>query len=246
MNDYRLTVRGWLGLIVGLVGVLLLLGTSGMRWRNAVRLEAVEVQGTHCATPEDILRLASVEGDSLLYHVEPSIVADRVRRHPWVEHARATRLPTGRLVISVEERRPVLLAVDHGGRPVYYIDASGHRMPVVDEAVADVPLLWGLDEDYSPLLPVAESRVLELAGLMPGLGGDVDALLSEFEISRDGVVLYTTAWPERNSIRVHLGNTRFESRIERLFAFWHQVVLSGPGDSPASIDLRFDSQIITS
>jgi hypothetical protein len=119
-------------------------------------------------------------------------------------------------------------------------------MPVAPGAVVDVPLLWGLEESYSPTVPIDDPVVLELARIMAELHGDVDALLSEFEISDGGVVLYTTAWPDRNSIRVQLGQSDLESRIGRLYAFWHQVVLSSPGDTPTSIDLRFDSQIISS
>ena len=51
--------------------------------------------------------------------------------------------------------------------------------------------------------------------------------------------------PAGQALTVRLGDSGFEERFRRLKAFWDQAVLTRPGTRYASVDLRFDGQIIT-
>ncbi len=65
-------------------------------------------------------------------------------RHPWIRDARMVLLPTGRLLLSVEERRPRAVAVLERGR--HWVDAEGVAFAVAPapsattEATARAPL----------------------------------------------------------------------------------------------------------
>lgn len=229
-------------------GALLVLVIAwGWHGLSGATVRGLVVHGTGHAAEAEVLDLARVSLDSALYAVSPVVVADRVRRHPWVREATVSRLPTGTVSIRVHERKPVLLALSQAGEPVYYVDAEGFRMPYAPGSDYPVPVLRGLAERYHPVTPIRHAGVRALAAALVDLDPDVDALLSEFRALPDGSVQLDTApTPRGRTLTVRLGSTDLRARLERLRAFWEQVVLVRPDARFAWIDLRFDSQIVTS
>ena len=226
--------------------VVVILGWLG--WSRVARLPLrdVTVEGAVMAHADRLLALARLESDSLLVSVSPSMVDDRVSRHPWVREARTNRLPDGTVSIRVTERTPVLLVLSASGRPEYYVDRDGHRMPYEAGHAFPVPVLRGFTEPYHPVRVVRNSSIRELVAVIPDLEPEVNALLSEFRYSTaTGVDLVTTPTPTGETLGVHLGRSGFRTRFERLEAFWDQAVLTRPGVRYTSVDLRFDGQIIT-
>jgi len=235
------------GLLLAL-GVLGLgsLGVLGWQWMAALRCERIEIHGLHHADSTALLELAQVDTGMVLLDIDPVLVADRVRRHPWVRKARATRFPTGTLMISVWERAPVVLVLNGRGEPAHYLDRAGFSMPPTKGAVYDVPLLRGLRERTHPVRPLQDERIRALLAALADADAETDALVSELEVQCSGeVVLHTTPVGARGSIPVRLGREDFAEKLARLRAFWYQAVLPQPGKTFTLIDLRFDSQIVT-
>jgi cell division protein FtsQ len=224
--------------VAGVVGAL------GLRWRAHVVCRAVEVRGAQWADANVVASIAAVPIDSALYDVDPSIVADRIRRHPWVETVEIRRIPTGVLRIEIEERVPVAVVVQ-SGRPAYYLDRNGLRMPLVAGRAADVPVVRGVTEAYVPLVPVANPTLIEFASVLARLDEAANAIVSEIEVRRDGMSVSTTPVPGRPAIRVNMGGGDFDYRFALLAAFWSQVVLADDAPVIHAIDLRYDGQIIT-
>lgn len=231
----------------GLVILMLVLGgLLGWQWQARQPLTGVEVTGNVHAGPDALVDLAGLDTSLALYDVDPVIVADRVRRHPWVADARVWRLPTGKLSIHVQEREPAVLALDRRGRPERFLDPSGFQMPVVAGAAYNVPLLRGLEEAYNPVLPIEHEGLRELLAVLSGLDPELDALISELELKPRGEIwLHTTPLTDHDSIPVRLGRTGYARKLQRLHAYWRQAVLPQPQKVFRMIDLRFDSQIIT-
>ena len=221
------------------------LGTLGWQWLTNLPCERIEVAGLQHADSTALMELARVDTAMLLIDIDPAMVADRVRRHPWVRTARATRFPTGTLRISVQERIPMMLVMDRRGRPAHYLDRAGFAMPLAAGAVYDVPLLRGLSERYHPVRRLQDARVRALLALFATLDAETDALVSELELKSTGVHLYTTPVGSRGSLEVQLGRDGFAEKLKRLRAFWHQAVLPQPDKRFHVIDLRFDGQIVT-
>ncbi len=187
-----------------------------------------------------------VDSSHLFFDIDPVMVEDRLRRHPWVKEARVQRYPNATLQVDVEERVPALLALDDDGVPVRYLDADGFQMPFVKGAIYDVPLLHGLDEPFEATRPITHRALQKLLQDMQRVPPEVDALVSAFEIEDSGEIsLHTTPKPGRGSIDVLLGRDQFVDKLSKLYAFWHEAVLEKEDVDFASIDLRFDSQIIT-
>lgn len=227
-----------------LLVVLCALCVLGWRWQESLVVEQVDVAGAHQATRSALLELARIDTGAVLFGVDPALVADRVQRHPWVRTASVSRLPTGVLRIAVDERTPVLLALDDRDRPSHYVDAEGYQMPLADSLAFDVPLLRGLDAAYHPIRKVEPASVRALAATLGAVADD--ALLAELELRPDGELwAYLVSSSSAGTVPVRLGRDDFDVRLRRLRAFWQSAVEHQPEKTFHLIDLRFDGQIVT-
>lgn len=218
----------------------------GWWWKDQVLVRNVNIEGIRHADEAALRKMIHVDSTLQFFNLDPVMIADRVRRHPWVKDASVTRFPNATLGIEVFERKPALLHIDHIGVPDRYLDAEGFQMPFTREAVYDVPLLTGLSEPMHAIKPVQHRALLKLLDDLKRVPPEVDALISAFEIEDTGEIsLHTTPKPGRGSIRVQLGRDQFTEKLSKLYAFWHEAVLKKNDVDFASIDLRFDSQIIT-
>jgi len=234
--------------LTGLLTVSLLAAGAFFAWKWVAETPCtrIDVTGAIHAQSEEILALARVDTGAALYDIDPDLVEDRVRRHPWVREARVTRIPTGTLRIDVEERTPVLLVLNRNGEPDRYLDYDGYAMPLVEGVAYDLPLLRGYEIARDRLEPVESKALQELLLALKDVDDLVDALLSDFEVrSENDIWLYTTPIPGRNAVPVRLGYGEYSKKFEMLGAFWKKAVLTQPNVRFDLIDLRFDSQIVT-
>lgn len=223
-------------LVAGLVGAWV--------WQRTLPLERVTVVGATYAEAEDVVRLVHVEPDSVaLFSLDPALMAGRAARHPWVASASVRRLPTGTLRVRVEERVPVVLALDAAGRPAHFLDAAGYAMPLA-RSRADVPVLRGAP-DYHPTQPVEPASLRELLAALAGADAEANALVSEVAWSPGKTVVWTTPAGGRGSLPARLGETGQAEQLARLRAFWTQAVLPRPNAPIRAVDLRFEGQVVT-
>ncbi len=221
-------------------------GAFGWWWKDQVHVQMVDIKGIQYADEEMLREMIRVDSSMLFFELNTVMIADRVRRHPWVEDAYVQRYPNATLKIDVIERKPAILLIGHDGRPERYLDANGFQMPFVKEAVYDVPLLAGLAEPMNEIRPVKNRALLNLLAELKLIPPKVDALVSAFEVEESGEIsLHTTPKPGRGSIHVLLGRDQFQEKLSKLYAFWHEAVLNKEDVDFKTIDLRFDSQIIT-
>lgn len=240
----KTTSRKPLLLALVLLVALGALGGVGWRWLSGVTVSEVAVAGAEHAVPDSLVALAGVAVGDTLVHVDPVIAADRVRRHPWVETANVRRLPTGTVLITVDERTPVALALERG-RPSHYLDRHGYGMPRVEGAAYDVPVLRGLGDAYHPVTPVQDSLALGVLDALARVDPETNGLVSDVELRGGEAWVYTVPAGARGSIPVRLGSDDVAAKLRRLKAFWTQAVLPQPATRFQQIDLRFASQVIT-
>lgn len=222
------------------------IGGLGWYWTRHLTCKQIDLAGHRFAERGALLKLARVDTGMVLFDLEPRLLEDRLRRHPWVHTADVTRLPTGTLTIRIEERVPVALLLDGAGTPWRYLDRAGHAMPLVAGAVFDVPLLRGVTERLNALRPLQNQTMLALLDALATTDADTDALISEVELKPSGEAwLYTTAPGDHPAIPVRLGRAPYAEKLDRLVAFWQQALLTRPDRRFELIDLRFDSQVVT-
>ncbi|HLT46407.1 MAG TPA: FtsQ-type POTRA domain-containing protein [Rubricoccaceae bacterium] len=237
-------------LVVG-AGVLTVaaLAAAAWHWQRALPLERVAVRGFVRADSAEVVRLAALPDSAALFDLDPALIADRVRRAPWVRAARVRRLPTGTLAIAVEERTPVALVVAADGRLSHYLDREGYALPLRPGDPFDVPLLRGLVPAYHPTQPVGDAALLDLLAALATADEETAALVSELTVGAGGEVLLRTSTDGvHGALAVRLGAGSAEGyaeQLRRLHAFWHQAVLTRPQTRFEVVDLRFDGQIVT-
>lgn len=240
------TIFRALGVAV-VIGAVALLGWLAWQWQANLRVEEIDLAGHERAARDTLLALARVDTGAVLFALDPDFVADRLRRHPWVRTAEATRLPTGTLRLRVEERQPAALALDLSGAPAYYLDAEGFQMPLDSGAVYDVPLISGLDAPYQPVRPVQHeaARALLAALADEALLREGAARVSEIAFADGEAWLYTAPTGTRAAVPVRLGAEDFGPKLKTLRAFWQQAVRAHPQKTFDLIDLRFQGQVVT-
>lgn len=220
-------------------------GFTGWNWLMSVTLEKVQMQGLVNATESEVRDLIMVDSGEVLFRLDAAILEDRIRRHPWIMSARVSRLPTGTLDIRVIERHPVVRVMEESSRPDYFMDRNGYRMPQTGTAWYPAPILSGILEPYNPVMPVRDGVVLDMLRALPLISDESDALLSELRRVNTGFEIRTTPQGNHASLRVLMGKTDFEARFALLERFWEQQVLRHQDVRFASIDLRFNSQVVT-
>lgn len=240
----RIVQRIILGSMAFTVALISFLAWS---WHRSVPMKRVVVTGAVHADSSEVVRFAALDRDSVgLFAVESDVLVDRVRRTPWVRNAVVRRRPTGTLSIRVEEREPVVLVVQADGRPSHYLDAEGYAMPLVPNALYDVPLLRGRVPETSATQPIQTAFVRELLEALANADLETNALISEIILGSGGnAVLHTSPAGGHGSVPAYLGVGNYEEKLERLHAFWHQAVLTRPNQIFRTIDVRFDGQIVT-
>ena len=241
--------------VVGLLLVVLgALAWLGWRWRAELPLKTIEVAGAQQANVDSLVALARIPPDAPLFSIDPALVADRVRRHPWVAEASAKRRLAGVLTITIEEREPAVLVLDGKGRPSHYLDAGGYGLPLetpsddgFSVSAHDVPLLRGVGAAYHPVQPVENPSVQALLKALAESDPEAVLLISELEITPEGEVegWLTPLQAGRPSIPVQFGYADFGEKLQRLRAFWRQAVQTRPDRLFEKIDLRFDGQVVT-
>lgn len=223
------------------------LGWLGWNWRHTVPLKTVVIEGNTHVPSTTLNERIAIEGDTLLFEIEPADVVERLIEVPWIASASVHRRLTGTLAVRVTERQPVAVLM-RGGSPWLYVDRYGSSMEAEAVKPVNVPVVHGATapDDLRPGARLADGRVLELLEVVAGLDGPAAKLISEVQVERSGLSLFTTPLRGGPSIKVLLGSGGFEEKLNRLEAFWSRVLTARTADDIRQIDLRFDGQIITS
>jgi hypothetical protein len=200
-------------------------------------LENVSVQGAEHLTAMEIAEATGLERGAPLASIDSARIAERVREHAWIAEARTLRLPTGRLLVAVAERRPV--AVLAGPEP-RAVDRTGAPFAVARGAAYD-GLLRLVAADA---VPDGEPNVLLAAAIalshrLPELGLPVPI---EVAVSASGDPQgFVLRLPDVSPLVV-LGWQDLEGKLEDLV----RVLEASPPElaSASRLDLRFQDQVI--
>ena len=231
---------------------------------NAPRtLDKVAVLGNERLTAHAVAATTGLSKGADVSDVEIALLEQRVAAHPWIRSARVALLPTGTLIVEIDEREPRALLVP--GAPgttddAFFVDAEGRAfVPVPVDAGATLPAL--VRAEQSPAAPEADllARAVALADTLwaselPGLGvaGAPHrglALALPAPDSAEGWVLHArretshaTEGDAPGDLQVLLGREPLGDRLERLETLRNSDM---PELAQAStIDMRFAEQAV--
>ena len=154
---------------IGILALAILAGVlSSDRIVPVPQLRQLFVTGAARLTGPELAATAGVARGDALRDVDAGAVAERLAAHAWVRSARAARLPTGSLVVAIEERVP--RAILTGPKP-HALDAEGTPFaPVAEDAFPELPRIACTAPPAPGEPSAALAAAVQLAERLAGLG----------------------------------------------------------------------------
>ncbi len=203
-----------------LAAATLVAGAGWLLWAQVgrgdlLRIRELRFEGLSRATAQELTELSPVQRGDHLLAVDPALVEDALRRHPWVASAEVRRTLPPALEIKIVERRAAAI-VDLGA--LYLVDTSGEVFKRARPGDGlDLPVVTGLGREgwierraeAEPLLRGA----LALLDRWAERGLDRRAPISEIHVSAD---YGTTLWVGPDGMEIRLGQGSLPEKLGRL------------------------------
>lgn len=245
-NRLRIKTILWLVFLTVLAGVTL----TAARFQAEAVIEGVEAEvellekGNNLILPEEFVKMVTQKFGPMkglpVDMVDMRSIEDYLMTNPYLKQADVFLGSSGKLVLRLHQRLPLMRVVDNSGRH-WYIDTDTVRMPVSRHFTARVPLVNGdfpVTEDIHQW-PVKE--LFDIALLLQDdafMGSLVDQIYVE---KRDKIWLVPRLGPSR----LLLGNTEnLEDKAERIQQFYKKALPTAGWDTYTYIDTRFAGQIV--
>jgi cell division septal protein FtsQ len=197
------------------------------------RVREVEVEGCRKISRESLLSLITVEGMPNLFTVRLREIAKRVESHPWIDHVTVRKIFPNKILIQVEERKPIaILQLEE----LYYIDQQGVIFSRAgDRDEYNYPFVTGLTRDVLEKDPAEATRLITKALELLRTADKEKAApleeISEIHMEKDfGVQCFT----QTGGLEVRMGWDHFGEKLKRLSLIWSD--LRKRGWSVTSID----------
>jgi cell division protein FtsQ len=243
--------RLWGGiLLLGLVGVSTAMGALRIRHfaltdpqfrLSRSHQDSLTVQGLKYASRWKVQRVFAADFDRSVFSVPLAERRRRLLAIDWVEDASVSRLWPDRLVVRIQERRPVAFVYFRTG--VTLIDANGVLLDIPGPKGAPVqfafPVLSGVREDEGEEL--RRERVRCLLRMQEDLG-PLAKDISELNAS-DPENLRLVAHVESRAIELIMGNDNFARRYQNFLNHYPEIKRRSP--EVKTFDLRLDDRITT-
>lgn len=209
--------------------------------RAFLRVQGVQVEGTHRLDPYDVVEIMGLPGD-LSILTDPAPYQERLGSHRLVRDATVRRTTSRTLVAEVEEREPVAYLPTPTLLPV---DAGATLLPLDPaEAGLDLPILRPDGWDGAPVvgrdeLPPPQKLTSELERVGQG-APDLTRQLSEVAWGEGDALL---ARLEDPPLTLHLPLGVDDVRLQEAAAALGDA-MARTDTIPEAVDLRFDDQVV--
>jgi cell division protein FtsQ len=191
----------------------------------------------------DLLTGNNVITGKILKRIELSQIEARLENNPWIKNAELFFGNNQVLQVRIEEREPVARIFTVTGNS-FYIDSSGHYLPLSDKFSARLPVFTGFPSDKLTLN--SADRILL------GHIKKVSAFLSQspFWMAQ---IAQTDITPERTfemvpvigqHIIVFGDGTDCDKKFTRLMVFYQQVLSKAGMDMYKRVNIQYAKQVI--
>lgn len=189
-------------------------------WLGGSRLETVAVQGAHALPPRLVAASAGAIAGTPLGVLDPDEIQQALVADPWIESARALRLPTGTLVVRVVERKAI--ARFASGDSLELVDDAGSRFAGTIALGGPLPRVKGELADEG-VLPESALEILQEIGRYAALADDPSAITLHLPGEETDAAGVARLRPEgfvlevgHDGPRALLGRRLFAERVARL------------------------------
>lgn len=202
------------------------------------QVREVEIRGCRKIPKETILSLAGIEGMPNLFSLPLKEISERVETHPWVDQVKVRKVFPDRILIQIEERKP--MAILQLEEP-FYIDSNGVIFSRVgDRDEYNFPFLTGVSQQMLEKDPEGVKhligKALEFLKIVdqekiPPLEGVSEIWMGKFS----GIYCFTL----NDGLEVRMGWDHFGEKMRRLSLIWSDLRKRGiPAGSIDCSDLK--------
>ncbi|MCK5070806.1 MAG: FtsQ-type POTRA domain-containing protein, partial [Desulfocapsa sp.] len=133
------------------------------------RIHEIEFSGCAVTNQKTLRKYANISYELNMLTLQPKVIEERLKQHPWIEQATIRRIWPDGLVVSIKEYRPRALVVVGDEESFQYLDRKGVLFATVEAGQdLDFPVITGLDvfktEDEKKELLASANMFLRLAG----------------------------------------------------------------------------------
>lgn len=213
-------------------------------WKTKLPIQKITVEGNNVVTEQEILKLAEVKLGSEIGKVDLYSTRQNILRNNFIKDVVTFTEYPGTLRIQVTERVPI--AVVNPNENIF-IDAEGvlisHEM---SRRLMDMPLLSGYfnKAELSPGKRLTDENITNAINILIAskeVSPDLYHLVSEIQIRENGdATLYSAEF----GVPIMFGRGETIDKLEKLDAFWKDVVRRQGAQALQYVDLRFDNQIV--
>jgi len=246
VNKSRIKAFVWVVFLAGLAGVTLT--AARFQDRNLVKEVKAEVvlldKGNNLIQPEEFERLVAKKFGPMkgipIDMIDMRAVEDFLELNPYLRQADVYLGASGRLVLNLHQRVPLMRVVDNSGRH-WYVDTDTVRMPVSTHFTARVPLVNG---NFPVTADVKQWPMDDLFRITEMLQDDdfMGSLIDQIYVESPQKIWLV---PRLGPSRILLGTTEdLESKVERITKFYKKALPAQGWDAYSYIDTRFAGQIV--
>ncbi len=213
---------------------------AAIYWNRNVTVQEVKVSGLYFTPYEQVKQAAAVPMGVKPDSLNLDNVVQRVEQLDYIRTVTPYIEPNGDLQLNIVERQPVALLVDGSGRK--YVDAEGVHLPILEDKIQDVPLLYGFSSTSIDTIQTASFTQISqflLAAQQDDFGWTT---ISEIVFDEtEGVV----ALSQENGVKLIFGRNDFKLKLENWKAFYTDVLRTKGINAMQQVDLRFENQVVT-
>ena len=246
VNKHRIKTWLWLLLLTVLTGVTL----TAARFQADAVIQGVEAEvvlldkGNNLIQPEEFVSMVAKKFGPMtglpVDMVDMRKVEEYLLTNPYVRQADVYLGASGKLMMTLHQRSPLMRVVDNNGRH-WYIDRDTVMMPVSRHFTARVPLVNG---DFPATNDVKIWPVEDLFKITEVLQEDefMGSLIDQIYLEQPGKIWLV---PRLGPTRILIGNTeQLEDKAERVQKLYKEVLPAKGWDAYTYIDTRFAGQVV--
>jgi len=246
LNKSRIKAFAWVVFLAVLAGVTLT--AARYQEKNLIKEVKAEVEildkGNNLIQPEEFEKLVALKFGPMkgipMDMVDMRAIEDFLETNPYLRQADVYLGASGRLVLNLHQRIPLMRVVDNSGRH-WYIDTDTVRMPVSTHFTARVPLVNG---NFPVTADVKQWPIEDLFQITEMLQDDdfMGSLIDQIYMESPQKIWLV---PRLGPSRILLGTADdLESKVERITKFYRKALPAEGWDAYSYIDTRFAGQIV--
>jgi cell division protein FtsQ len=225
--------------VLGLLVVGIQNASSALAESDFFKMSHIKVVGNQLLPEKEVIGWAQLNVGDNLFDCDLDAVTKRIERQPIVKRVLLLREPPETVVISLEERRPVVLVSTREG--LMGLDAESHLFPVPNTPI-NLPILSNLSVSRdsighyrNDMLPAWVAFASSLKRESPEFWEEV----SEIRVSdKNSATVYLVG--DQLTLRMHLKNAKQQVQNFRAYTQTSSQKIA----DLAYIDLRFENQVV--